>query len=554
MTADHRSMTGGANWIRIDSETRREQHPACIDVAMGRRSPLRSQTGVDPAAREAFVAQERIVLKGLRRVEYPVAARVGALLALSAVLGGCSGGSGNGSVPTPAATTRVSLTVSSDANDQLTQFSAQLQSVTLSNSSGHSVTLFSTPAGVEFMHFNGTAGPLATATIEQDTYTSATVAVGGAQFGCERLDSSGALHLETFAYGYMPMGHVTVTLSQPIIVTGDSMGIALRLLVSQSATASSCDDYGGTSPAPYSITPSFELTAISPLDATATAQYLAVREYMGQISAFDATSGTLQLQVPPSLGQGSLPVPLQVSINDQTVLQGVTSTAGLSAGTFVTLDGTLQADGSVQATRVAVADPAAVNVRRGPVVNVWTAGTVVYIVPVQGQGPDFIVDEESFDFSASSFRISGELSNLQQLPFTATFTATNMVPGQNVYVSAPKYNFYAPPDYYAAAGTITLMPQTVDGTVYSAASSGNFTVYAVDLASQDLFPNLAVQGDQATLLTQPAQIQVYVDSNTQQLGSIPVSVGAPARFYGLVFNDGGVLRMDAAAVLDGLSP
>ena len=56
-----------------------------------------------------------------------------------------------------------------------------------------------------------------------------------------------------------------------------------------------------------------------------------------------------------------------------------------------------------------VADPAAVNVRRGSVVNVWTGGTVVYIVPVQGQGPDFVVDEESFDFSGSSFRISGVL-------------------------------------------------------------------------------------------------------------------------------------------------
>lgn len=500
--------------------------------------------------------QERIVLNGLYRVECPVAARVGALLALSTVIGGCSSGGGDNSSPPPAMSTRVSLTVSSDANDQLTQFSAQVQSITLSNSSGHTVTLFSTPVGVEFMHLNGIAGPLAPATIEQDTYTNATVAVGGALFNCERLDSTGALHIETFAYGYMPTGHVTVTLPQPIIVTGDSMGIALRLLVSQSATASSCDDYGGASPAPYSITPTFELTAVSPLDEAATAQYLSVREYMGQISAFDASSGTLQLQVAPSLGQGSLPVPPQVSINDQTVLQGISSTAGLSAGTFVTLDGTLQPDGSVQATRIAVADRAAVNVRRGPVVNVWTAGTVVYIVPVQGQGPDFIVDEEPFEFSGSSFRISGELSNLQQLPFTATFTAANMVPGQNVYISAPKYNTTTSGGvfYDAAAGTITLMPQTVDGTVYSAASSGNFTVYGVALANQDLFRSLAVQGDQATLLTQPGQIQVYVDSSTQQLGSNPVSVGAAARFYGLVFNDGGVLRMDAAAILDGLSP
>jgi hypothetical protein len=77
--------------------------------------------------------------------------------------------------------TQVNLVMSGDANDQLSIFSAGIQSVTLSNSSGHSVTLFNTPTFLEFMHFNGIAGPLATTTIPQDTYTSATVAVGAAQ-------------------------------------------------------------------------------------------------------------------------------------------------------------------------------------------------------------------------------------------------------------------------------------------------------------------------------------------------------------------------------------
>jgi hypothetical protein len=63
-----------------------------------------------------------------------------------------------------------------------------------------------------------------------------------------------------------------------------------------------------------------------------------------------------------------------------------------------------------------------------------------------------------------------------------------------------------------------------------------------------------VQAGQVTLLTQPGQIQVYVDNNTQQLNSTPLVEGAPARFYGLVFNDNGVLRMDAAAVFDGVMP
>jgi hypothetical protein len=42
--------------------------------------------------------------------------------------------------------------------------------------------------------------------------------------------------------------------------------------------------------------------------------------------------------------------------------------------------------------------------------------------------------------------------------------------------------------------------------------------------------------------------------DTQQLNSNPLIEGAPARFYGLVFNDNGVLRMDAAAIFDGVMP
>jgi hypothetical protein len=502
--------------------------------------------------------EERTTSEASYRVVWGVSP-AGTLLVLLVLIAGCSSDGPSSSAAAPvarAATTQVNLVVSSDANDQLSIFAAQVQSVTLSNSSGHSVTLFSSPIFLEFTRFNGIAGPLATATIPQDTYTSATVAVGAAQFSCDFINASGGMNESTFAYGYMPAGHVTVTLPQPVTVTGDNMAIALRLLVSQSATASSCTADAPTqnSVTLYSITPTFELTGVASADAVAAARYLSLREYVGEIGMFDASSRNLQLQVPTMNGQTNVSVPLQVNVDTDTVLQGVSSTVGLTAGTFVTLDGMLQADGSVRATRVAVADPLAVNVRRGPVLMVSSADPVVQMQPNQGQGADNVVVTESFDFASTSFRISGELSNLQQLPFAASFTNANIVPGQNIYVSAPQYTLSGGLPYYAAATTITLMPQTIDGTVYSIGGSGNFTIYGVQLGSQDLFTTLSVQPGQTTLLTQSGQVQVYVDNNTQQLASTPVTVGAPARFYGLVFNDNGVLRMDAAAIFDGVAP
>jgi hypothetical protein len=78
-------------------------------------------------------------------------------------------------------------------------------------------------------------------------------------------------------------------------------------------------------------------------------------------------------------------------------------------------------------------------------------------------------------------------------------------------------------------------------------------VYAVNLASYDLFPTLAVQAAQTTLLNNPGEVEVYVDSSTQLLNSQPLAPSGTFRFYGLVFNDHGALRMDCAQVNDGPS-
>ena len=85
------------------------------------------------------------------------------------------------------------------------------------------------------------------------------------------------------------------------------------------------------------------------------------------------------------------------------------------------------------------------------------------------------------------------------------------------------------------------------------APSGSFTDYSVSLQPYSLFPNLAVQPGQTTLLNNPSDVEVYVDSNTQLLNLQSLSEGGTFRFYGLVFNDNGTLRMDCAQVNDGVA-
>lgn len=61
------------------------------------------------------------------------------------------------------------------------------------------------------------------------------------------------------------------------------------------------------------------------------------------------------------------------------------------------------------------------------------------------------------------------------------------------------------------------------------------------------------QHGQTTLLNNPGQVEVYIDSNTQQLNAQALAPGSTLRLYGLVFNDNGALRMDCAQVNDGVS-
>ena len=474
-------------------------------------------------------------------------------LAWGGLFVGCSSGGSPGASaissnnPTPAIT-KVTVVLSSDANDQFTDFGAVLQGITLTNGSGKSVTLLSQSLGTEFVHLNGLVEPMITGTLPQGTYTSATVTVGGAEFTCVTLNTGGGLQVSTFAYGYVQAPFVTVSLPTPISVTGDSMGLTLRMLIPQSAILSSCS--GGAS---YAIRPTFTLSSFDIANAPPGSASNTVSSLEGAVTAVSGTAGTFEVQRPANMSEPA--TSLKVSIDAGTALRGIDSLASLAVGMFVDLDGAILADGSIHAARVAVADPAAVDVRRGPILSVFNQATpILTIRPIAGQGKDGLVDAERYDFSSTTFHISDQLSNVRQLPFTAAFNAANMVPGQNVYLSSPAFVTCCGGEYYAPATTITLMPQTIDGTVLGSSVSGNFTVYAVVLSNYDLFASLVAQPEQATLLIQPNDVRVYVDGSTRMLNSDPVAVGSTFRFHGLVFNDQGVLRMDCGQINDGVAP
>lgn len=494
----------------------------------------------------------------LRRPASGVRLILSVLLATAATLTiGCgSGGSVGPSGSQFSGNTSVTVALTSTANDQLTELDLEFQSLTLTSQSGKTVALLSTQQPSEFVHLNGGIDVLTTVSVPQDIYTTATATIGGAQFTCLTLTpqnspAGGGIDISTYAYGYTPTSQVTATLPLPITVTGSSMGLLLNLMVSQSVSYSSCYPSGM-----YSITPTFNLTPLTIAPQPTNAGNGKLSGLEGGIASLntDGSGFTLSVAEGP-FGTRSLPV----TSTGATVFQGVSGLSTLSAGMFVNMDGGLQSDGSLLATRVAVEDPSAVNVMTGPLLEVSTEVPDLLIYGRQEQGPlisalggpsGLYAGAPYFDFSNAVFQISGQLTNLQSLPFAPEFSASNMVPGQNVDLTSPA--LIVSGGVYTPANTITLIPQTSDGEVVSSSTNGSFTIYQVALASYDLFPVFAVQPGQANLLNNPSEIEVYVDSNTQKLNSQPLAPGSTLRFYGLVFNDNGTLRMDCAQVNDGV--
>jgi hypothetical protein len=464
---------------------------------------------------------------------------------------GCATGSGDsGAQPPLAGNTAVTVLASSTGNDQLPELALGITGITLTDAKGTTVPLLTTQQNIEFMHLNGGVEPLTTASVPQDVYTSATVSVSYGIPVCVTYDTSGE-NLNFYSVQSASGSDVMVTLPAPITVTGTGMALELNLQVSKSTNFSTCAGIV-TGPIPFSLTPAFNLTPVTlAAQPSNTTNGLAtgLRGMIGTV-----TSGGTRFSVAGEFGVGNDAPIWQVSSNGSTVFQGLTGASQLATGMPVDMDVAIQADGSLLATRVAVYDtnPSDLSFSSGPQTSVAASQSYMAPLGVETQGPDFHGEGGDIgpdNFGGAVFQTSGSMTNVSSLPFTASFSGANMVPGQNVFVTTHSAVNNGP---YQAA-TVTLIPQTLNGTVSAVSTSGNFTTYTLTLAAYDLFPDLAGQPAQNTLLTNPASVTVYVDSNTQMLNSDPIAVGSVLRFTGLVFNDNGTLRLDCAQVNDGVA-
>lgn len=479
-------------------------------------------------------------------------------LVAAASLAACGSGGTSGGGPVSGGTSTVVVQLTSTANDQLIEYWTSVASISLVDKSGNAVSIFSNPNvytnGIEWMHLNGAAEPFYTAaSVPQGTYTRAVITAAGCSFTLVtwgNATSSTGLTTATYAQGTCAegTGATTVNLPAPIVVSGKVTVLNLDLEIA-SSWAITHPATADNPIATYTIDPTFTLTKVPLAAQPANPTNGLLPGVSAQVTAVSASpaSATITLSNNASF---------TVNPSPTATYQGITGFSALAANEIVNMDLAIQPDGSLAATRIEVDDPASVYTNIGWYVSAYSPLGTYGLQTTQPEGCANVAQFPECQGlvlwdAETTFNVSGQITNVSNLPFSPAFDNSSVTPAQNLSGSI---NGTGGNQNLPDAQVLTLEPQTLNGTVQSMTTQNGFAVYTISLATYDLFP-ITQQNYSLYLpqITDPTSVTVYADSSTQYLNSGLVENGQVLRFRGVVFNDNGVLQMDCNEVLDGVT-
>jgi hypothetical protein len=443
----------------------------------------------------------------------PLLAAAALTAALIAV--GCTAGLGSSAGTTVASTSKTLVPVSlTDApSDQVLAASLTINSVVLTDSSGATASVLSAPFTFEAAHLDAVQEPLLTPSIPEDTYASVTLTYSNAQVAYFDT-TTGKIVLVTGTLANTPQ---TITFTSPITVSNTSTGLLIDYLVANSVTIS-----GST----VDVAPEFNVSAVS-IAAQPTNGLNGLQcGVNGQVTALGTGSFTLETAEGTSL---------TIYVNSSTVYQGLSGFSALAVDAFVQVDTQTQTNGELLAVRISEQGPPPAKgiVLVGPVTAVTGSPATSFTQIVRQQvGPNATANPVQVDTiaidSSTTFQLPYQLNNLSggTLPFTATFSAATLFAGQNVAVATNSVS-----DNAATATSVTLAPQTVNGTIASITTGSGGDIYTLTLNSTGWLAKL-------TGLT---TVTVYTNSNLKQISSTTPAVGSTIRFHGFLFESNGSL-------------
>jgi hypothetical protein len=317
------------------------------------------------------------------------------------------------------------------------------------------------------------------------------------------------------------------------------MGMLLNLNIPQSTTYTPFLD-GSSTLAPdggkTSFKPVFSLSAVSLAANPSTLQDGKVEDVHGQVTASSGNALTIATDSGSSF---------TFDTSSSTVFAGAGDAATPPVGSFVNVDAVLQADGSMLATHIQTEGTSQQYDMIGQIVE-GSAQSYFFSSGREQQGPNLSKGTGSYDNSvqinpSAQFEISWPNGTAPAgLPFTPTLNAESILPGQNI--ATPIEALQTVGNIVPVTSVVTLEPQTINGTVAAISNLNGQTSYQITLFNDDLI----------TLFGPTQTVVVYSTAETHTITTLPLSVGATARVRGLLFNDGGTLRMVATEIEDGV--
>lgn len=461
-------------------------------------------------------------------------------LVLATALTGCGGGSSGNVTPPPVTpTTSVQINMGDAPADWMLALSMNITSMSMVRSDG-SAAVISTPTTIEMVHLTGTMQPVAMVDLPQGTYTGVRMSVS----------SVNLTYMDPFTFVPVQAAITTAfnsiyNFNTPITVGATPMAIGLDLDLSKSLVLNSDST--------FSMTPVFTVTSgLQGAGDPADPLNGGIQEMMGTVSSVSSNGFTMSsLQAPQSF---------TFTMNSSTVFDGTTMSA-LSNGMCVFVDGTLQADGSLLATRVQAMVGSGGAMGAGIVTGLSGIPPTTLTMALQngvggGMMSTMFTNGITVTLSGPTFVIDDGIVDLSNLPFVPVFDANDVYAGQNVLPLSPSgmtsTGMGGMGGSVMMAGSmmatgLRLEPQGLNGTIAQTIVGGTPSSFTLTLSPVSAFA--ALTG--ATTVTVYQQKSTVVANNSVSPATSNIGSGSTVQVFGLLFNNGGQWTMVAARISAG---
>jgi len=256
------------------------------------------------------------------------------LLGLSLILASCAGTSSSSSTPPSTPQAQIFVTGEDAPLPSVVSFYITLNSITLNNSTG-SVTVLSTPETVDFGRLVGLRSLLGFNAVTPGTYTSATFNLASPVI--YYVDMTTTPPSISSLNGTLTTSTVTVAFptTAPLTVASDGLaGLHMDFDLHQSLAVNGSGQLTG------SVNPVITVAAVS-----ASAALGQITDFTGSVVSTSSSSFTMQ---------GPYGFQEVIDVNSKTQFNGSYSLATIPEEAIVSVEGTVQSDGSILASGVEV--------------------------------------------------------------------------------------------------------------------------------------------------------------------------------------------------------